>query len=419
MLLPGDGVWNRNLNAGRDLLNGVVPTLEAYPIWGYSLFSQVMKEYTPILQGILLFPLLYALVQHTSQVESGSNKTSIRGMVRVVLLLPFIFLSTSLYSNSMAAILAVSGTLLIIKGIRVEYRPGPMIAAGLLIGLAYNFRPEFLVYGLSLAGCLLLYLARHGRFKADCKGILVYVAVMLACTIPWLFYTGSVLDRPSISSTNGGGTMYLGLGIRQDNPWGIVDSDEFVENIAAQLEFGSAWSEKANRHFKTEFVNAVQDYPLAFVDRIVTGWILMLKQGLYFPDFRGLHSSSQYRAELDYINERFKQHLGLNVNQEELLKYDEIGISSGEISIGQYIIVVAEYVLRAAFALLYLAMVIGSLYKSIATRFRYIESYLFIGYLGVLLVVSGLIQTDPRHTTLILPVLLITCFTFRLRGQSA
>ena len=111
----------------------------------------------------------------------------------VILLLPFIFLSTSLYTSSVAAILMISGTLLIIKGIRDEYRPGPLFAAGLLIGLAYNFRAEILIYGLAVAGCLLLYLARHGRFKTDCKGILVYVAVMLTCTIPWISYTASVL----------------------------------------------------------------------------------------------------------------------------------------------------------------------------------------------------------------------------------
>ena len=335
----------------------------------------------------------------------------------VFLLLPFIFLSTSLYSNSMAAILMISGTLLLIKGTRDKYRPGPMIAAGLLIGLAYNFRPEYLIYGLAVAGCTLLYLARHGRFKTDYKGILVYVAAMLVCTIPWISYTAAVLDGPSISSTNGGGTMYLGLGIREDNPWGIIDSDDFVEDISDQLDFGSAWSEKANRYFKIEFVNAVQEYPMAFVDRIVTGWIHLIKQGLYFPDFRALHTSSQHRAELDYINERFKQTLGLNVNQEELRKYEEMGISSNEISIGQYFIVVSEYFLRAFFVLAFLAMVIGSIYTSIVTRFRYIESYIFVAYSGILLAVAGLIQTDPRHTTLILPILIITCFTVRQRGQ--
>jgi len=415
--LPGGGVWNRNLIAGRELLGGALPNPAAYPIWGYSLFSQVMEEYTPVLQSFLLFPLLLLIVRHTGQTAPSHSYPSIRGLMLVLLLLPFIFLSTSLYSHSMALILMISGTLLIIKGFRDEYRPGPVVAAGLLIGLAYNFRPEILIYGLAVAGCLLLYLARHGRFKTDCKGILVYVAVMLTCTIPWLSYTASVLDRPSITSTNGGGTMYFGLGIREDNPWDIIDSDEFVENIADQLELGSAWSEKANRHFKIEFMNAVQEYPMAFVDRIVTGWSHMIKQGLYFPDFRALHTSSQHRAELDYINERFKKNLGLNVNQEELRKYEEMGISSNVISIGQYFIVVSEYLLRAVFALVFLAMVIGSIYTSIVTRFRYIESYLFVAYSGILLAVSGLIQTDPRHTTLILPILIITCFTVRLRGR--
>ena len=419
IILPGDGVWNRNLNAGSDFLSGVLPSPPAYPIWGYSLFSQVMEEYTPVLQSILLYPLLFLLVRHTGQIAAGTKHPSIRGLMLVILLLPFIFLSTSLYTSSVAAILMISGTLLIIKGIRDEYRPGPLFTAGLLIGLAYNFRAEILIYGLAVAGCLLLYLARHGRFKTDCKGILVYVAVMLTCTIPWISYTASVLDRPSITSTNGGGTMYFGLGIREDNPWNIIDSDDFVENIADQLEFGSAWSEKANRHFKIEFMNAVQEHPRAFVDRIVTGWIYMMKQGLYFPDFRALHTSSQYRAELDYVNEVFKQNLGLNVNQEQLRKYKEMGISNNVISIGQYFIVVSEYFLRVVFALVFLALVIGSIYTSIVTRFRYIESYLFVAYSGILLAVAGLIQTNPRHTTLILPILIITCFTVRLRGQIA
>lgn len=416
--LPGDGVWSRYLIGGEELLNGMVPSPPAYPIWGYSLFSQVMKEYTPILQSFFLFPLLFLLVLHTGQTTSDNSYSSIRGLMLVLLLLPFIFLSTSLYSNSMSVILMISGTLLIIRGIRDEYRPGSVVAAGLLIGLAYNFRAESLFYGLAVAGCLVLYLTRHGRFKTDCKGILLYVAAVLLCTVPWISYTASVLDRPSISSTNGGGTMYFGLGIRQDNPWGITDSDEFVGNIADQLELGSAWSEKANRYFKTEYINAVKEHPKAFVDRILMGWFHMIKQGLYFPDFRALYSSSrQHLVELDYINERFKQKLGLNVNQEELRKYEEMGISNNSISIVQYSIVVSEYVLRALFALVFLAMLIGSIYTSIASRFRYIESYLFVAYSGILLAVSGLIQTDPRHTTLILPILIITCFTVRVRSQ--
>ena len=46
------------LQAGADFLNGVLPSPKAYPIWGYSFFSQVMEEHTPILQSFLLFPLV-------------------------------------------------------------------------------------------------------------------------------------------------------------------------------------------------------------------------------------------------------------------------------------------------------------------------------------------------------------------------
>ena len=108
--LPGGGVWNRNLIGGRELLSGVLPSPAAYPIWGYSLFSQVMEEYTPVLQSFLLFPLLLLIVRHTGQTASSNSYPSIRGLILVLLLLPFIFLSTSLYSHSMAGILTVSYT---------------------------------------------------------------------------------------------------------------------------------------------------------------------------------------------------------------------------------------------------------------------------------------------------------------------
>ena len=148
----------------------------------------------------------------------------------------------------------------------------------------------------------------------------------------------------------------------------------------------------------------MQSEPAAFAFRVLRGWRLMLMQGLYLPPAEDVLRPSQ-RDELvaDHLNERLKRLIGLNVNTRQLAEYERLGLERP--SARHYALVLGEYAARLMFLAVQLGLLALAL-RSVAQRgIRDFMSLVFLSYCLALLASAGLLHTAPRHTTLILPIL--------------
>lgn len=288
--------------------------------------------------------------------------------------------------------------------------------SGLIMGISINIRSEYLLIILLLTVSILLNGLFERQFKIYLVKSITFLIFSISCLIPWLVFTNNTIGRPLFTSTNSGAVRYLGLGVLPNNPWGIIDDDGYVSRIAYNDLGKSPWSLEANYYFSKKYIEAINNCPAAFVKRIVRGWILLLKQGLYFPNLRILVSSRSIdQMTIDYINERLKQTLGLNVNIYELEKYRKLGIDKIIIPVKYYIIIFIEYLFRMIINIIYIILLAISIINIIKKRINHkFLSLVCISFICYLLFIAGFVQTEPRHTTIILPILLNTLVLGRL-----
>jgi len=421
-ILKTGGVWPNHLADGLLFVRGSIPALPAYPMWGYSLLAGVFKENITIFQGMLM--LVVCVYWYRSILRFTTAVYPPRRLIKIItnpffvgtMLAPFIFLSLSYFSNSMAYILAFCGAWVLHLAVEggKDKSARYYATSGLLIGLGFNFRSEIILLGVLLFFALLIYgVIKRSKGHYLRMGVVFCIPLFLA-TLPWVVYTGITINQPRISSTNGGTVMYLGLGVLPNNPWNVVDNDPYAIKIADENNLDSAWSADADRYFKRKYLQAIKDHPGSFAKRVLIGWRLMLTQGLHIPDARGFFYSEKSRDGmlLDYLNEELKLALGLNVNEREREKYIAMGITSNDLSLRHYSIVALDYFSRFVYLGVFILLLGACMLLSLKTKFNSFISLIFAAHLVFLLFVAGFIQTHPRHTTLLLPISLSTIIVF-------
>lgn len=419
--LPKGSVWDNHLADGLLFMSGAVSVTPAYPIWGYSLLAGLFKENVIVFQMFLIVIILSACyasqVRHFHTLHFEKNWLTLitsSPVLAALSIAPFIFLSSSYFSNAIPQLLAFAAAWILYISVQEDRPKGSYIGAGVLFGIGYNFRSELLILvGLLVIGCMIFILRRRRPFL----NLLLFGATFFVAILPWLAYTNATLGEPRLSSTNGGGTMYEGLGMLPRNPWKIEESDAFVERIAAEMKHGSPWSKAADTYFKAKYIEAAYSHPLDFTRRILYGWRYMLTQGVYLPKLRLFLANTDRDNEiLHFVDESFRSMLGLNVHEEEMARLASIGIDEKLAKSDHYLVIGLEYIIRIIYAGLLLALLLLCAILVWKDKLMSLASTFFICLLGFLLFGSGLIHTNPRHTTIALPILLfILCILCRTR----
>ncbi|ASJ74493.1 hypothetical protein [Granulosicoccus antarcticus] len=410
-------VWDTHAIDGVSLLNFHTPEIPAFPMWGYSVLAALGGKSIPIFEGIFLFCILaiWNSMITKSNNEIGLNISgTLWPLSFVIILIPYIFVSVSYYSNSFFGMLILLGAVFLQKANKINSHLHWTILSSLAFGTAYNIRNEAILFCLAFIFALFLHRLIQKKKLFSISRITVFVLLTLVSIGPWYWYTGHVLAAPRLGTTNSGGVMYLSLGIRPDNPWNIEFSDEFVGNIALQKNFGSPWSETADKYFTMKTVDAVKAHPDAFAKKILTNLKLQILQGTYVPNMRSIFGSELDKQRLDYVNELFKGKIGLTVNESELQTYLNNPDIFDEVTPAHFAIVLTEYAFRAGYALLFLMLIALSLALTVLSRFRYLESWLFLAATGSTVLISSLFLTLPRMSTIILPFALwcsVTIYT--------
>ncbi len=425
--VPMGGVWNDHVRDGIAFLQGDVPDPPTYPIWGYSILAGLFGDYIVLVQALLLASIgIYWYSATKSQIAAPSSDLPVTNVwsawtrrysfldsapIVVLLLLPFTFLAVSYYSNSMTYLLIIPATWLLCVAVERNKDWTAYAVPGFLFGIAANIRSEALLLGALLGAAMVAFGLLQGKFIVSFRRTLFFGAVIFISTLPWQLYSYKTVGEASMSATNSGGSMYLGLGLLRDNPWGIEDSDDFVADIASAQGLGSPWSYESNKYFKQEFSAAIREHSGSYAKRIVRGWMQMLVQGVYMPDFRELLKNEDDLLLIDVINEDWKGRLGLNVNQNDVARYRDLGLSSDDVGIKHYLVLFCEYGLRAFYAAVFLACLALALFVASRSRPARFISFALLAYISFELVVTCLVFPVPRHTTILLPVLLMTLLT--------
>ena len=425
--VPKGGVWNDHVRDGIVFLQGNVPDPPTYPIWGYSILAGLFGDCVVFVQALLLASIgIYWFSATKSRIAEPARDLSITNVwpqwtprfsfldsasVVVLYLLPFAFLAVSYYSNSMTYLLIIPATWQLCVAVERNQDWTAYAVPGFLFGIAANFRSEALLLGALLGAAMVAYGLLRGKFIVSLRRALFFGAVIFISTLPWQLYSYRTVGEASMSATNGGGSMYLGLGLLHDNPWGIEDSDDFVADIANAHGLGSPWSYESSKYFKQEFSAAIREHPGSYAKRIIHGWMQMLIQGVYMPDFRELLKDENDLLLIDVINEDWKGRLGLNVNRNDVARYRELGLSSNDVGPKHYLVLFCEYGLRAFYAAVFLVSLALAFY--VATRSRPVRfiSFVLLAYVSFELFVTCLVFSVPRHTTILLPVMLMTLLT--------
>jgi 4-amino-4-deoxy-L-arabinose transferase-like glycosyltransferase len=133
-----------------------------------------------------------------------------------------------------------------------------LLLAGSAVGLACNFRSEYLL----LPGAVLLILwVDQRRFWVPIAWTAGMVATMLLMLVPWMLWTHSATGKALITSTGAGVTMYEALGENPNNPWNVVLNDAWVDEDARKRGFTTAWSIQADSFYRGLFRKCVAEHP--------------------------------------------------------------------------------------------------------------------------------------------------------------
>ena len=141
-----------------------------------------------------------------------------------------------------------------------------LIPTGLAIGLACQFRPEFLL--LPVVVFMILWAWRR-RFWSTLGWSAAMAAAFLLTMTPWMMWTQRATGKAMLSTSNGGGSMYEALGEDPHNPFGVVLDDRWVEQDAVNRGFTSAWSAAANDCYYKKFKECVLSHPAYYAKLVL------------------------------------------------------------------------------------------------------------------------------------------------------
>jgi hypothetical protein len=129
------------------------------------------------------------------------------------------------------------------------------------MGLSCYFRVELIL--LPAVIFLILWIA-SGRFLKTCGQIAVLGIAMLIAWTPWLVWTRVATGEVLLTSSNGGGTMYEGLGEDPKNPWGVGWTDGWLMQDSIQRGFQNAFAPDGDKFYKRQFLACVREHPSVY-----------------------------------------------------------------------------------------------------------------------------------------------------------
>jgi len=269
-----------------------VPSVPTFPMWGYGWVWWLTSGFVPtmlMLQFIFCLLTTWLFVRFVE--KSFPNRRLKWLRLIVVCSIPWYMYHSVLQPNVIAADLWVLAIILFLG----MSSPWSIALSGVCAGLALNFRSDFILLPLILAS-IWWWGGRHRRFeqlvpvsirrRLSFRSLIGWVAIIALMLAPWSYHYWRTTSELSVTSSNGGHVLFIGLGQLPGNPWGRLCSDADPQMAAILTESLGAdtvhsCSPAANRVLRRAFIHDVQRYPLGYLKRSLYTFVYGILGGFY------------------------------------------------------------------------------------------------------------------------------------------
>ena len=332
-----------------------------YPMWGYP--------------GLLAFLQFWNIVDYLYYIQFGLAIISLvfflklvkneNFLLRTVCSLLFIFYAMLLSVKWPDAIMAFLVFMTACSHINKKY-----LLAGVLLGIAYNFRSESLVF-------LLVYVAWVMFNVRQFKVIFAFIFI-----VPWIVYGLSHHGHFIPTTTNSGGVLYISLGQLPENMWERKhldgDAESYVWSVSNE-QISDPWGYEGGRLLKAQFLKDIQEYPVEFVKKLIFNTGSVIVGGLYTVEAR------YFFFEGDVAKRLIKHYRS---NKREFMG-DIISLESNAW------VIAFDLIIKFFSCIFFLGILAYCIYSIITKKLDTGNIYLLLIILQLLLTVF--IQYQPRH----------------------
>jgi hypothetical protein len=237
--------------------------LASYPMWGYSL---LILHFGSLSRVIMLQSILGALATASLMVRLICLAPRLKTLTTTLFLLSIPWLSYMAYAYQMP--ISSSFVILMLLAFEMAFISGKIswgIIAGVLGGIGQNFRTELLLLPGIILILVLILRRLHWLSFPSIKPFVASIGVALLLQIPWGLNCFFNASRFSLTESNLGHVVYLGLGTLPSNPWKITQSDGFAQETvtSAGVEYSSL-SFKGGDYLKQRFIDDLKQDPTAY-----------------------------------------------------------------------------------------------------------------------------------------------------------
>ena len=383
-----------------------------YPLWGYPAVISLLGDCVRMAVQYVL--ALFVVLTVLGMLNRTKPLTPIIAVIVVISSVPW-FASASLNSASAISIPLIWLAILIAVGNgEGGMKLRPTLISGALIGLALNFRSDFLILpGLLALGFIVWPVIRDRNtisLRKSAVPALALMAVAWASLLPWGFFSQANADDFSVVSTNGGAVSYISLGQLPGNPWGVIHEDSQANRALSELghEDINPYSPEGDKILRTLFLDSIRAEPAAFTRKVVRNTRNAFIGGLYFGDWEKWLPGVD-GARIDVVKEKIKEKAGVNPNVSQIDRYRESGLWDEGLGVEEVAIVGFAAAFTAGTDILILAAAAMAIVALVRRRFTTLQlaALLMLAYVFALV---ALLQYQPRHMNAAWPAMIILIY---------
>ena len=370
------GVFAFVLEIATWLRGGPMPEVVTWPAWGYAWVVALLPSFGWIIALQASLGVL-ALGAFAARMRTAIPARGTLIAVLCVFALPWHDLQVTLYPSAPAASFALLALLSLERAlVKGSFRWA--LAAGILLGLAQNFRTENVLLPTFL-GIALYVLRRFVDIQIpNLKPMWIFIATAFVMQIPWAQFYHEHAGRYSLTESNFGHVVYVSLGSNLHNPWGIEANDQAAYKAVKDAGYSfSSLSEQGNKFLLGLAAEKVKEHPSGLIGRTLQQFRNTLLAPFNWGEPRLEPAGTLH---LDALRQELKSRLGVGVNVLKLRDYRNRGLLEP-----------AEKDMAAIFALIYQTVMTGIGAVMLA-----------LGILGIILVV---LRPEVRPATPLLWIL--------------
>lgn len=383
---------------------GYFPGSPTYPMWGYpALVGVLWENWLILIAQAVVGAIAPALLLRMLLRRFPARRVLIYTLILAGL--PWYMLVSVKWPHGFGQSIAAISLLMLVEALERDSLRRVVYAA-VVMGIALNVRsdPLLLLPGFVVVALLLRLIGRGRTFPI--RSAVVYAAVAWVCLVPWAFWYRHWNNSIGWTSSNGWFVAYSVLGQYPENPWGVVNDDEWgFQYVLSKGVRNHPFSHQANEVMKTAFFDAVREHPGAYAHKALRNVAHVWVGGFYNGDPR---ISPQQDTALDIMREKLKIRLGVNPNKVEIERYQRLG---------QWDTLRPSAKAQAAFGYLLACAALGVLFifaatLGVVTAWRRIleDPLLLVSFVVIaysVIVIVGILKYEPRFANSIYPYLAV------------